>query len=349
MVSAASRIPKYRDTKSTWQASSCVPMRQAAAENRIEVRAITHGHYFGSSLPDDLLPGISTVGYWNARMDQDWTLSWHRNEGLELDFQESGCNGFSTAEQESLLSAGDLAIIRPWQLHQIGIPHVRRGIRIWVILDVGITNPNSRWRWPSWIALTESDKNQLSSFLLNSRNPVLHLSKKHVIHWKSLLKELQNEKDRINYSRIAIIINEILYSLLETTCDPDRFSPSDTPLVLRIIQDFLRDFELRPHLLLQNWTIPKMAKQCGMSSAGFYTHFREFTNMSPNQFLNQTRIKRAMEILQQDPDYPIAAIAADVGFTTSQYFATVFKKITGQTPSEFIETYSDTDHESLKE
>lgn len=315
-------------------------MRKAAAENRIEVRAITHGHYFGHSLPDDLLPGISTVGYWNARSDQDWKLSWHRNEGLELDYQESGCNGFSTTDQESLLRAGDLAVIRPWQLHQIGVPNVRRGIRVWLILDVGITDPTSRWQWPSWIALTESDKNRLSSFLLNSSNPVLHLPKKYGIHWKELHKELQNEKDRIPYSRIAIIINEILFSLMETTCDPDRFSPSETPLVLRIIQDFLRDFELRPHLLLQNWTIAEMAKQCGMSTAGFCAHFREFTNMSPIQYLNQARIKRAQDLLKEDPSYPISSLAADVGFTTSQYFATVFKKISGKPPSEFIENFS---------
>ncbi len=330
------KVPTFRTDTSTYQASSCGPMRTAAAENRIEVRAVTHGHYYGTSLPEELLPGICTVGYWNAQADQNWNLAWHRNEGLELDYQDSGRNGFATPEHQTVLRSGDLAVTRPWQLHQIGVPHVARGIRVWLILDVGITNPNSKWRWPKWIALTDADKDRLADSLLNLGNPVVNLPKKHAAYWKELLKELRVPDGQTNHSRIAVIVNEIVYSLLETVVDQNHFVPSDTPLVLRIIQDFLRDFEVRPHLLLQNWTLTEMARQCGMSPAGFCSHFREFTNMSPKQYLNQARIKRAQELLTNDPDYPIAHLATDVGFTTSQYFATVFKKTAGVTPSEFV-------------
>lgn len=311
-------------------------MRQAAAENRIEVRAVTHGHYYGTSMPDQLLPGICTVGYWNAQKDQDWNLAWHRNEGLELDYQESGRNGFATLEYQSDMQSGDLAVVRPWQLHQIGVPQVTRGIRVWLILDVGITNPNSKWQWPQWIALTDADKNRLASSLLNLGNPIVSLPKKHMIHWKNLLKELRAPEGQTNHSRIAVIVNEIVYSLLETLVGQNHFVPSETPLVLRIIHDFLRDFEVRPHLLLQDWTLAQMSRQCGMSPASFCSHFREFTNMSPKQYLNQARIKRACELLTENPDYPIVHLAADVGFASSQYFATVFKKMTGSTPSQFV-------------
>lgn len=313
-------------------------MRRAAAENKIEVRALTHGHYYGTPLAENILPGVCTVGYWNARSEQNWKLAWHRNEGLELDFEASGSNGFATTENQASLRSDDLAVVRPWQLHQIGTPSVRRGVRLWLILDVGITDPNSAWSWPSWVSLTDPDKARLTSILLNLRHPVFHLPKKYARAWKNLYRELQNGDDEVNYSRIALLINEILFSLMTFAEDARCFYSSDTPLSLRIIQDFIRDFELRPHLLRQPWTVALMAKQCGLSVSTFCARFRECTNMSPNQYLIQARIDQAQKLLARGEVDSVAQLADEAGFATSQYFATVFKKITGRSPSEFLDS-----------
>ena len=336
MSKKSAQTPCYYSEDAVYYASACAPMRRAAADGRVELRAFTHGHYFGESLPDDLLPGLCTVGYWNARTEQNWTLDWHRNEGVELNFQASGSGAISMSGREILLKPGDMTITRPWALHRFGVPNVRRGVRVWAMIDLQISAPNSPWVWPSWIVLTDADKKRVESIALNGDESALSLSKKRVEPWKELLKELKKESARPNFSRVAILLNEIFYVILEANDAGDAFHPSEESLTRRIVQDFLLDFEARPSSLRHRWTVPQMARKCGMSPANFFLRFHELTNASPNQYLNAVRIKKATELLAADATRSIASLAEEVGFASSQYFATVFKKLVGQTPSEYV-------------
>ena len=44
-------------------------------------------------------PGLTNVGFWNCRGAQDWGLDWHRNEGLEVVFLETGGMGFEVDDK----------------------------------------------------------------------------------------------------------------------------------------------------------------------------------------------------------------------------------------------------------
>ena len=257
MSKKSAQTPCYYSEDAVYYASACAPMRRAAADGRVELRAYTHGHYFGESLPNDLLPGLCTVGYWNARTEQNWTLDWHRNEGVELNFQASGSAAVSMSGREILLKPGDMTITRPWALHRFGVPNVRRGVRVWAMIDLQISAPNSPWVWPSWIVLTDADKKRVESIALNGAESALSLSKKRAEPWKELLKELKKESAAPNFSRVAILLNEIFYVILETNDAGDAFHPSEESLTRRIVQDFLLDFEARPsslrHRSPQRW------------------------------------------------------------------------------------------------
>ncbi|WP_437231204.1 helix-turn-helix transcriptional regulator [Planctomicrobium sp. SH661] len=56
--------------------------------------------------------------------------------------------------------------------------------------------------------------------------------------------------------------------------------------------------------------------------------------MPPNDFLQRLRIKQAQTDLLET-DLSITEIAFNNGFSTSQYFSTVFRKYTGDTPARF--------------
>ncbi|MBS2098285.1 helix-turn-helix domain-containing protein [Carboxylicivirga linearis] len=57
------------------------------------------------------------------------------------------------------------------------------------------------------------------------------------------------------------------------------------------------------------------------------------------QFVNQHRVEKAKELLKdQSHDYTILAIAFESGFNSKTSFNTTFKKLTGQTPTEFKKT-----------
>ena len=337
MSKRSSKTPMFYAEDAVYYASACAPMRAAAKNGAIDLRALTRGHYFGESVPDDALPGLCTVGTWDARDDQNWTLDWHRNEGVELNFQASGHNVFQTSEREFQLESGDLVFVAPWRLHRFGVPNVRRGVRVWAMIDLQIDAPNSPWIWPSWIVLTDADKKRLASIILGSIGGTISLSAKRAELWRELLKELRRDPGaRPNFSRIAILLNEIFYTILEIGEREDALEPSDATFALRVIRDFLFDFEARPQFLRHRWTATQMARKCGMSPASFFVRFRELTNQTPNQYLNAARVRKAVELLEEDPTRPIVKIAGEVGFSSGQYFSTVFKRLMGLTPSDFV-------------
>lgn len=55
-------------------------------------------------------------------------------------------------------------------------------------------------------------------------------------------------------------------------------------------------------------------------------------------YINHLRIHHACQLLKDQPNYTIQAIATDSGFTTLRNFQRLFKDYTGMTPLEFKET-----------
>ncbi len=62
--------------------------------------------------------------------------------------------------------------------------------------------------------------------------------------------------------------------------------------------------------------------------------FKEVTGLNFLQYLNAYRINQAA-IMMKDPKLNISEIATNCGFPTPGYFAKIFKRFTGKTPSQF--------------
>lgn len=81
-------------------------------------------------------------------------------------------------------------------------------------------------------------------------------------------------------------------------------------------------------------TLGEIAAKFSYSKEYFSTIFKETTGFGFNEYLNQMRISKAIELLNTT-SLPITEISAECGFNDSNYFATVFKKIVGVTPNLF--------------
>lgn len=65
--------------------------------------------------------------------------------------------------------------------------------------------------------------------------------------------------------------------------------------------------------------------------------FRQEMDMKFSKYLTTTRIEKAKELLRHDPHMRIQDIAEKTGYYNNpHYFSKIFKKETGQTPSEFV-------------
>jgi AraC-like DNA-binding protein len=85
-------------------------------------------------------------------------------------------------------------------------------------------------------------------------------------------------------------------------------------------------------------TIPEMARFCRLPVSRFANVFSRQVGIQPADYVARRRIDTAKERLLGAPDKSITAIACDLGFATSQHFATVFKRYVGITPRVFRRT-----------
>jgi AraC-like DNA-binding protein len=85
----------------------------------------------------------------------------------------------------------------------------------------------------------------------------------------------------------------------------------------------------------QPWTLDSMAEQCGLGRTRFTHYCCELTNRSPLEYLNNCRIEQACRLLENDSKQSVTDIAFSCGFTSSQYFATVFRRFTETSPQAY--------------
>ncbi len=80
--------------------------------------------------------------------------------------------------------------------------------------------------------------------------------------------------------------------------------------------------------------IPHLAARAGLSVARFKAWFKQEAGVPPGEYVLRAKIEEAQRRLARRKA-SVTEIAYDLGFSTSQYFSTVFKRFTGETPSDF--------------
>jgi AraC family transcriptional regulator len=81
-------------------------------------------------------------------------------------------------------------------------------------------------------------------------------------------------------------------------------------------------------------SLAALASDAGLSRFHFCRAFRESTGLSPHAWLRQHRLDQAMNMLR-DADTSVVSVAAALGYASQTAFAAAFKKLTGETPSDW--------------
>ena len=326
---ARKTIPVYRDRRHVYRADTCGPLVAAAERGLVTLEAIAHANYPGRLLGDAELPGLQSAGYWDAKREQDWGLPWHRNEGVEVTLLATGSLPFSVGDRTWRLEPGSLTVTRPWQPHKLGQPHVGIGRLYWIILDVGVRQPHQEWRWPDWLVLTPADLAELTGYLRENEQPVWPATPAIGACFRQIGTAV-TEPDGV--SQMAVFINELLLQLLRLfRCEE---VPRDKALTTaqRSVELFLESLAVR---YAEQWTLDDMARSCGLGVTRFVHYCRHLVNLPPMQYLAQLRTRAAAAMLAESGERSITDIALACGFSSSQYFATCFRKYYGQTPGRY--------------
>ncbi len=82
----------------------------------------------------------------------------------------------------------------------------------------------------------------------------------------------------------------------------------------------------------ENVSSAMIAETMGVSVAHAYALFKQDIGMTPHDYQLRVRIEQAKSLLSEGT-HPVTDIAYDLSFSSSQYFAVVFRRFTGTTPA----------------
>ncbi len=333
--------PTYQARRARYEIDRCEPQNSAINTGKINFHALTKGHYPGTPVPENVLSGLNSIGFWSAGGAQDWGLDEHRNEGIEIMFLETGTMVFVADQKRYNLRAGQFTVTRPWQLHKLGTPNIGPGRLHWLILDVGVRHPRQNWHWPAWMVLTKEDLAELTHKLRHNENPVWSATPAIQQSFRELARtvEIWNQPHAI--SRLATYLNQLFMGILEALSEQQTQETPDLTSQQRKVELFLQELENNPGISSELWTINSMAEHCGLGVTAFSKYCREVVNMAPMKFLNRCRLDRAAQQLRENSGRSITDIALACGFNSSQYFATRFRRRFQTSPSRFVSKLGD--------
>ena len=325
------KITTFEADGIVYHADTCLPLVDAVKRKKLKFKALARHTYPGDRLTEDTL-GLSSVGYWDANEPQDWGLDWHRNEGVEFHFLESGTMPYSQENKEVLLMPNYLTITRPWEVHKVGNPYIGMGKFYWVIIDLGVRRPHQEWVWPKWITLTSTDLSRLTTILRQNEKSIWKTNQNVRNCFQRINKAINTDVHGSNASRIRLLVNYLLILLLDLLDTHDIVLNESLTDSSRGVQLFLKELD---NCLCENWTIEQMANSAGVGLTRFTHYCKQLTNLTPMRYLTLKRLEMSKKILLKDKKLTIAEVAYTCGFNTSQYFSTVFKRHEKCTPNEY--------------
>lgn len=138
------------------------------------------------------------------------------------------------------------------------------------------------------------------------------------------------EKEKTGHQQM---IASILLHILGSVYYKDKNNSFSDPYIV----DKIKEAQILMKEQTDNPIVPEeIASKLGLGYSWFRRMFKEYTGVSPNQYLLQQKLLRAKELLTTT-QLNVSEIAYQLKFDNTGQFSTFFKKREGQTPSEFRE------------
>ncbi len=158
-----------------------------------------------------------------------------------------------------------------------------------------------------------------------SQNPVFEHQLMHILEiMKTFGSITVNEKKPFAQS----IFSAFYFALVENfpqTEQTDNSLKNERKAFYRIVEFINEHF-------MNNITVTSIAKSLYMDRGKLTKIFSKYSSMSVNDYINNLRISKANELLENG--YPVTQAALESGFQSVRTFNNVYKNITGTTPSQ---------------
>lgn len=255
----------------------------------------------------------------------DFPLHWH--SAMEIIMPLENTFAVSMNKMAYSIQVGEILFIPPGELHEAYAPLT--GSRIVMQFDSNLLSNVKSFSAILPVLLQPRIVTQANA-------PDLYKAE------KELLLQIYEEFIANNPLREASIYSMIIQMFVligRNHMDSDTLFP-----MVRIgkQKEYIEKFNMVFDYIDQNYTedlsLEAVSGVAGFSKFHFSRLFKQFTDMSFYDYLNQRRV-RAAELLLLDPDVPITEIAMQSGFSSISTFNRVFKAFKKCTPTEFKKLY----------
>ncbi len=291
----------------------CHPSPQVSSDESTSVRVT----FTGQSC---LLPQIAMLGWSRFAKAQPQALAAHQHPNCwEICYLVRGTVDWWAGNNCTTLHAGDVYITPPNQPHGGNNAVMQPCELYWIQVASSAHRP--------WPGLNLAETREILEGLANLRQPSFPGSPRMVEFFQCLIEEHQHQTAH-SPVLVRAAVHQLLVQLLRNHAAQSGHVPRHYCIQ---IATAVQAMEAQPE---ESLSLAKLAARAGWSMSYFCQRFTHETGLTPTEYRNHQRIRRAKSLLHQ-PGYGMTAIALDLGFSSSQYFATVFRQITGLTPRDY--------------
>jgi AraC-like DNA-binding protein len=150
---------------------------------------------------------------------------------------------------------------------------------------------------------------------------------------KMAVEKLKALKEAKSFEALLLLLD--ILQLLASSEEVEELNTEDTSIKL-FFNDKIRVGTIYNYIhenFNKNPDVNEIASLVNLSTSAFCRYFKKQTNMTFTDFVNQYRITQAKTMLLND--LTISEVAYGIGLESLSYFNKIFKKHTGETPSNF--------------
>lgn len=241
----------------------------------------------------------------------------HRN-AIELCFLVKGRQTYRVGDQDYRLRGGDVFVTFPDEQHSTGSTPEEKGVLYWMILSM----PDAG---APFLGLPPPLAQPLVNALLTLQPTCRHFRGSWDLRniLDAMLLVVSAPAEPLRATRLATLAATYLLRLLDCAGRAPAVRPD---LRLHRVVQYIEQHLTEPLAL------PALAARSGLSVSRFKTRFKQETGVPPVEYILRARIAEARRRLVAD-GCTVTEVAYALGFSSSQYFATVYKRFTGERPS----------------
>jgi AraC-like DNA-binding protein len=264
------------------------------------------------------IPEIVLLGHYDySRAHPPLKPHIHKNI-FEVCLLERGIQTYVIGATRYHLTAGDVFITKPGEIHSTGREPENKGCLYWMEFRAVETGD-------SFLGLPPHESQLLMRRFHSLRSHHFHVAQLLTPTFERILSAYARGQNPLRAVDVRNLLLRLVLDIIAVT--ERRSAHSHTPG----IRNAIRHIEENPAVLPR---VPQLARLAHMSESSFKIQFKMETGIPPIEYAMWHRMESAKQLLLAS-NLPVTRLSMDLGFSTSQQFSTVFKRLTGLTPRDF--------------